>query len=64
MASLPRFPIWIERHELGPRVWVFGRYRLHHGLVGLVMAVIGVALMAHDFKDRWAWIHTELTELI
>ena len=36
------------------RVWVGGR-RLHHGLTGLFLAGAGLALMAHDWRDRAAW---------
>ena len=38
------------------RVWVAG-WRLHHGFTGMVLAAIGGALMAHDWKDRPHWIH-------
>ncbi|SEH10493.1 hypothetical protein [Thermoleophilum album] len=37
------------------RVWVLGR-RLHHGLAGLVLAAVGTALMAHDWRDRSDWL--------
>ena len=56
-----RSPLYIDREFR--RVWLYG-WRVHHGFVGLALTAVGVALMAHDFKDRWAWIHTELTELI
>lgn len=56
-----RSPLYIDREF--KRVWVWG-WRLHHGLVGCVLVVVGVALAAHDFKDRWVWIHREITELI
>jgi hypothetical protein len=36
------------------RVWVGGR-RVHHGLTGLAFALAGLALMAHDWKDRPLW---------
>ena len=36
------------------RVWV-GTQRLHHGLVGTLFAAAGVALMAHDWRDRKLW---------
>jgi hypothetical protein len=36
------------------RVWVGGR-RLHHGATGIVLAAAGVALMAHDWRDRSRW---------
>ncbi len=38
------------------RVWVVG-WRLHHGFTGMVLAAIGGALMAHDWKDRPHWLH-------
>ena len=37
------------------RVWLGGR-RLHHGLTGIVLALVGGALMAHDWKDRSVWL--------
>ena len=36
------------------RLWV-GHQRLHHGLTGVVLAAAGVALMAHDWRDRGYW---------
>ena len=36
------------------RVWVCGQ-RLHHGLTGLFLAGAGMALMAHDWRDRSVW---------
>jgi hypothetical protein len=44
----------LHRHEHGPRVFVFGR-RSHHGLAGVALLVIGVALIIHDRHD-WPWI--------
>lgn len=38
------------------RVWVAG-WRLHHGFTGIVLATVGGLLMAHDWKDRYDWIH-------
>ncbi len=34
----------------GYRCYVAGR-RLHHGVTGIALAVIGVALVVHDRKD-------------
>jgi hypothetical protein len=36
------------------RVWV-GTQRLHHGMVGTLIAAAGVVLMAHDWHDRKVW---------
>ena len=36
------------------RVWV-GSQRLHHGMVGTLVAAAGVVLMAHDWRDRKVW---------
>ena len=36
------------------RVWVCGQ-RVHHGATGILLAVLGAALVAHDWKDRPAW---------
>ena len=33
------------------RVYIAG-YRIHHGLAGLVLAGVGAALVAHDWRDR------------
>ncbi len=36
------------------RVWICGQ-RLHHGLTGALLAAAGIALMAHDRRDRAIW---------
>jgi hypothetical protein len=36
------------------RVWIAGQ-RVHHGATGVLLAVFGTALMAHDWKDRPVW---------
>ena len=36
------------------RVWILNK-RIHHGAVGFVMAVTGIALMKHDLKD-FPWL--------
>lgn len=41
---------WEYVHDKGWRCYVLGR-RLHHGLVGVVMAAAGLALAAHDRRD-------------
>jgi hypothetical protein len=33
-----------------PRTYVYG-FRIHHGLLGCILAVIGTALAAHDRGD-------------
>lgn len=38
------------------RVWIAG-WRLHHGLTGIVLAGIGIFLMADDWHDRHDWLH-------
>jgi hypothetical protein len=50
-----RKPIHYDR--VRRRVWIFGQ-RLHHGATGAFLTVagaVGVALMAHDWKDRSVW---------
>jgi hypothetical protein len=45
----------LVRYDAGRhRVWVRGQ-RLHHGLTGLFLAGAGLALMAHDWRDRSIW---------
>lgn len=44
-----------EQHPDGRRCYLAGR-RVHHGLVGLAAAVVGVALMLHDWRDRRVWL--------
>lgn len=39
----------------GPQLYVLGK-RLHHGLTGCVLAVVGVALAIHDRKDFKRWL--------
>ena len=36
------------------RLWVLGQ-RVHHGMTGIVLAALGAALVAHDWKDRPVW---------
>ena len=36
------------------RLWVGGQ-RVHHGATGLLLAALGAALVAHDWKDRLVW---------
>jgi hypothetical protein len=36
------------------RLWVCGQ-RVHHGMTGALLAALGAALMAHDWKDRPMW---------
>ena len=36
------------------RVWVGGR-RVHHGATGILLAAAGLALIAHDWRDRSSW---------
>jgi len=39
------------------RLWIYGQ-RCHHGATGAVLTfagAVGVALMAHDWKDRSVW---------
>jgi hypothetical protein len=36
------------------RLWIGGQ-RLHHGLTGIFLAGAGMALMAHDWRDRSIW---------
>jgi hypothetical protein len=37
------------------RVYVFGR-RLHHGLFGIALSIVGLALAVHDRRD-WPFLH-------
>ena len=43
-----------------PRCWVFG-HRVHHGLAGVALAAVGVALAAQDWHDRRVWLPDLLT---
>jgi hypothetical protein len=36
------------------RVWICGQ-RVHHGATGILLAALGAALVAHDWKDRPVW---------
>lgn len=44
---MPRLFHYDSHHR---RIYVFGRH-LHHGLDGIVLIVIGVVLVIHDFHD-------------
>jgi hypothetical protein len=35
----------------GRRLYIYGR-RVHHGLVGAILAALGLGLLAHDWRDR------------
>lgn len=39
----------------GPQLFVFNR-RTHHGLIGCVLAVVGVGLAIHDRGDIADWL--------
>lgn len=43
-------PILIVRDPAGSRLYIAGR-RLHHGLAGQLLALIGLGLMLHDRRD-------------
>jgi hypothetical protein len=50
-----RKPIHYDR--VRRRLWIFGQ-RCHHGATGTLLTfagALGVALMAHDWKDRAVW---------
>jgi hypothetical protein len=36
------------------RLWIGGQ-RVHHGLTGALLALLGALLMVHDWKDRPLW---------
>jgi hypothetical protein len=36
------------------RLWIAGQ-RCHHGATGVLLALAGALLMAHDWKDRTVW---------
>lgn len=40
------------------RLWVAGQ-RLHHGVTGIALTMLGTALIAHDWKDRSVWFQRE-----
>lgn len=44
----------VHNHPLGPRVWIAGQ-RVHHGAAGIILAVVGAALAAHDRHDWRHW---------
>lgn len=37
------------------RVWVLGQ-RVHHGMFGVILTVIGMGLMRHDRRDARDWM--------
>ena len=50
-AYTARFVRYDAEHR---RVWICGQ-RLHHGLTGALLTAAGIALMAHDRRDRSIW---------
>ena len=63
-------PLHVQRHPLGPRLYV-GGFRLHHGASGCALAALalcarrprlalaGLLVAAHDLHDRAAWFRVE-----
>lgn len=54
-APYHRRPIHYDR--VRRRLWIFGQ-RCHHGATGTFLTflgTVGIALMAHDWKDRAVW---------
>lgn len=47
--------IEIKHHPHGRRLYVAG-FRIHHGLTGIVLAALGTALAAHDWRDFRRWL--------
>lgn len=47
--------IQIERHAQGPRIYILG-CRIHHGLLGLALAAVGILLAWNDRADI-PWLH-------
>jgi hypothetical protein len=35
-------------------MWIGGQ-RMHHGATGIALFAAGIALVAHDWKDRSVW---------
>lgn len=75
MRAIPRVRrhhVFIERHEDGPRLYVFGQ-RVHHGATGLALVgisalllrrnrrglLLGLLAMAHDRRDLRRWLARE-----
>jgi hypothetical protein len=55
-AKLRKYARGIIRYDpAARRVWIRNQ-RLHHGLTGAMLAVAGMALMAHDWHDRTHWL--------
>jgi hypothetical protein len=36
------------------RLWIRGQ-RCHHGATGALLGLVGLVLMAHDWRDRTVW---------
>ena len=45
----------VRYDPLRRRMWIVNQ-RLHHGLTGAMLAATGMALMAHDWRDRSRWL--------
>ena len=45
----------VRYDPLRRRMWIVNQ-RLHHGLTGAMLAAAGMALMAHDWRDRSRWL--------
>ena len=50
-----RFVVLIDVDLANKRVYVRGR-RLHHGLIGAVAVIAGLAAAVHDRRDARVWV--------
>ena len=46
----------VKHPPTGPQLFLAGQ-RVHHGLSGACLVLIGTALAIHDRKDVKAWLH-------
>ena len=56
-ATTPQLRKPIHYDRVRRRLWICGQ-RCHHGATGALLTIagaLGVALMAHDWKDRTVW---------
>jgi hypothetical protein len=53
--------IEIRHHYHGKRLYIAG-FRIHHGATSALLALVGIAGMIHDFKDRRDWFRAERSE--
>lgn len=55
--------IRVERHPLGPRVFLLGQ-RVHHGAVGVLLIMAGTLMALDDKHDYRDWFRRSMSAAV